>query len=333
MSSSSQSLPAAPIIKAYAQAIRPALSFILISTVFGAMLLPLLILLFALSTPKTRRRPIFILNVLSVSLGITTAALSAHLAIMVILFPFVQGNITEHIIYTVLDLWTPWIAEAVLVVRIAAVFPRRKWPQLLAFPIAVKAARIVFTVIFFIRWGKMILRGLSNEYDILGTFRMEFKVLFCLELLDNTYASFIFLWRLNHQRRDSTPIARLSSSNSNETSYTRKLQTLFWIASTNFIFPLVFGVAQIITVFVGNDMTVPVGINMINISVAIISTVFATIWSCTLSFKDAISQTDSVPSPSTRVVFRTGGMSMGTTSSDTSNNAKEVNWGKSYTAA
>jgi hypothetical protein len=91
------------------------------------------------------------------------------------------------IIYTVLDLWTPWIAEAVLVVRIAAVFPRRKWPQLLAFPIAVKAARIVFTVIFFIRWGKMILRGLSNEYDILGTFRMEFKVLFCLELLDNTY--------------------------------------------------------------------------------------------------------------------------------------------------
>jgi uncharacterized membrane protein len=39
---------------------------------------------------------------------------------------------------------------------------------------------------------------------------------------------------------------------------------------------VVFGVAQIITVFVGNDMTVPVGINMINISVAIISTVFAT---------------------------------------------------------
>ncbi|KAJ7929043.1 hypothetical protein B0H13DRAFT_1547372, partial [Mycena leptocephala] len=54
----------------YVQAIRPAFAFILIPTVFSAMLVPLLIMLFALSTPQTRRGPIFILNVLAICLGI-----------------------------------------------------------------------------------------------------------------------------------------------------------------------------------------------------------------------------------------------------------------------
>lgn len=77
----SQPIPSAlvvPIIEAYTQGIRPALAFILIPTVFGSMLLPLLIMLFALSTPQSRRKPIFILNVVSVALGIITASLGAH---------------------------------------------------------------------------------------------------------------------------------------------------------------------------------------------------------------------------------------------------------------
>lgn len=84
MSASSQPIPTAlvvPIIEGYVQGIRPAFAFILIPAVFGSMLLPLLILLFALSTAQTRRRPIFILNVLAVGLGIIVAGLSAHLTV------------------------------------------------------------------------------------------------------------------------------------------------------------------------------------------------------------------------------------------------------------
>jgi hypothetical protein len=69
------------IIQTYADGIRPAFSFILISAIFSAMLIPLLIMLFALSTPKTRRAPIFVLNVLAVLLGIIVGALSNHLTV------------------------------------------------------------------------------------------------------------------------------------------------------------------------------------------------------------------------------------------------------------
>jgi hypothetical protein len=71
----------APVIEAYAKAIRPAFGFILISSIFGAMLVPLLIILLASSTPHSRRQPIFILNILSLSLGITVSGLSTHLSV------------------------------------------------------------------------------------------------------------------------------------------------------------------------------------------------------------------------------------------------------------
>ncbi|KAJ7711280.1 hypothetical protein B0H16DRAFT_1745308 [Mycena metata] len=67
------SIPSAlvvPIIEGYVEAIRPAFPVIMILTVFAAMLVPLLIMLFALSTPETRRGPIFILNTLAICLGI-----------------------------------------------------------------------------------------------------------------------------------------------------------------------------------------------------------------------------------------------------------------------
>jgi len=70
-------------------------------------------------------------------------------------------------------------------------------------------------------------------------------------------------------------------------SFTNKLKTLFWIASTNFVFPLIFSLCQIVILFVKNDILVAASVAMANIYISIISTVFATIWSSTTSFKDA----------------------------------------------
>jgi hypothetical protein len=70
-----------PIIQAFADGIRPGFAFILIPTIFGSMLVPMMILLFALSTPHTRRTPIFILNVVAVGLGIFSSVLGTHLTV------------------------------------------------------------------------------------------------------------------------------------------------------------------------------------------------------------------------------------------------------------
>lgn len=71
----------APIIQAYARSIRPAFSFILISATFSAILIPLLVMLFALSTSRLRRKPIFILNVFTITLGLIVGVLSNHLTV------------------------------------------------------------------------------------------------------------------------------------------------------------------------------------------------------------------------------------------------------------
>ncbi|KAF8203505.1 hypothetical protein K438DRAFT_1820254 [Mycena galopus ATCC 62051] len=295
-----------PIIDGYVQGIRPAFAFILIPTVFGSMLVPLMILLFALSTPQTRRRPIFVLNALAIGLGIIVGALSTHLTIRSILLPFAGVNATENLTFTIFDVWLSWFAEAVLVVRIAAVFPRSKLPLLLAFPITVKAARVAVNIMFSVEWARRLLHaGTSNQFVILSELpRSFFKAAFFLELFDNSYMSSLFLWRLRLQTQstffDSSAIERVPSSNE---SYSSKLQRLFWIATTNFIFPLIFGVIEIITVFVGKDVILAASFEMVNTYVAIISTVFATIWSSTSSFKEAIGQNNSLAS-SRPVVFR-----------------------------
>ncbi|KAJ7227930.1 hypothetical protein C8J57DRAFT_1713863 [Mycena rebaudengoi] len=330
--SSSEPLPpalVAQIIEGYARGIRSSLPFLLSSTVFGSMLIPLLLMLFALSTPQKRRKPIFILNVVSVCLGIITAAMTAHMILTAILSPFDKTNITEHIIYTILQQLTPWVAEGVLMLRIAAVFPRRKLPVLLAFPVAVKITRIVLTVIFGVQFGKLLVSGYSVEYDLLKRFRTLFEVLFIMELLDNSYMSALFLWRLRMHREEGKTLGRVSTLVDYKETFTSKLQTLFWIVSTNFIFPLIFGVIQIITIFVREDIVLPVALGMVNSFVAIISTVFATIWSSTLSFKEAIADTD--PAVSTPILFRP--TSSGTTPSEpsistfqTANHTKPENW-------
>jgi hypothetical protein len=98
---------------------------------------------------------------------------------------------------------------------------------------------------------------------------------------------------------------------------------------------VIFGVVEIITVFVGKDIILAASFEMVNTYVAIISTVFATsaytpylrllhrailtcfsasiVWSSTTSFKEAIGQNDSLAS-SRPVVFRMN-QTKGTTNS------------------
>ncbi|KAJ7347496.1 hypothetical protein DFH08DRAFT_809236 [Mycena albidolilacea] len=50
--------------------------------------------------------------------------------------------------YIVLEMWKPWFAEAVLLLRIATVSPRSKLSLLLVFPITIKTAPIPVGIAF-----------------------------------------------------------------------------------------------------------------------------------------------------------------------------------------
>ncbi|KAF7360016.1 hypothetical protein MVEN_00729200 [Mycena venus] len=295
---------AASIIETYAEGIRPGIAFILIQTMFATLLVPLLILLFALSTPQTRRRPIFILNVISVCMAMISTGVGVHILIRTILSPFANVHIPEAaLFYTWVDLWKVWVAEAVLLLRVVLVFPRRRLPPLLAFPIMLKIARAAFNIVFCVKWEQLLLGGTTNDYILLQSMPTYlFKTMITLELLDNSYVSFLFLWRLRQQRQssvlESEPIVHDSAQ-----SYHSKLQKLFWIASTNFVFPLIFNLSKLIAVFAGSPIAVYTSLDQVNAYIAIICTVFATVWSSTISFKEAIAQGDRIVSLKS-VVFR-----------------------------
>jgi len=264
--------------------------------VFSAILVPLLILLFVLSTRRTRRGPIFILNVLAVILGIVVGVLCGHLTITSILSPFAGINSTEDLVYNILYIWMPWLVETVLLFRVVAIYrlsrSRLAMAVILAFPVAVKAARAGLIIHFLIKWHQQTFRGgVVNQFNTTNDLNTAtVKVSWILELVDNMYISSLFLWRLGvdghlfNGGRNTVVEFKYSGT----ASFTSRLQTLFWIASTNFIFPLIFGLCQIVILFIGKNILLAASIEMANVYLAIVSTALATVWSSTRSFKDAI---------------------------------------------
>ncbi|KAF7362931.1 hypothetical protein MVEN_00644100 [Mycena venus] len=287
------------IVEAYAESIRPGFAFILIPTIFGVLMVPLLILLLVFSTAHTRRRPIFILNVVSVCMGIVSSVLTVHLTISTVLFPFKTVNHAEDFFYTCLEVWKGWFAEAVLLLRVAVVFPRSRLTLLLSFPIAIKVTRAILNIVYLVKWGKMLFTGTGNQYVVLQSLpKYLFKAIILLELVDNGYVSFLFLWKLQQQRRGSFLAGReLDPINfSTQQSFRNKLQNIFWIASTNFVFPLVFNVVKLVAVLIGTSVVLYAALDMVNTNIVIICTVFATVWSSTTSFIEAISRPDAIAS-------------------------------------
>jgi hypothetical protein len=62
-----------PFISAFAEQMRSLLGLLMIYTIFGAMLVPLLLALMHFSTPQTRRIPLFWIIVFDICLGLGVA--------------------------------------------------------------------------------------------------------------------------------------------------------------------------------------------------------------------------------------------------------------------
>ena len=54
---------------------------------------------------------------------------------------------------------------------------------------------------------------------------------------------------------------------------------MFWIAASNFVFPICFNIAQVVVIFTTHETAVPSYLMWTNIYVSILGLVFATVWS------------------------------------------------------
>ncbi|KAI5123487.1 hypothetical protein M0805_008856 [Coniferiporia weirii] len=255
----------------FTAAIYPSLTFILVMTPLGSMLVPVIILLFFFSTPSSRLTPVFVLNILACVLGLLEALLNDALEVKQILEPtetFPQALYIATIASTVLS---PMIVDSVLLTRVIAFYPRNTSASVdrlkaIAFPMLVKCGRFIAVVLYLHSFtvaskntkGSVLLVGeltwFKNRYIIAE---------WTLQIVDNTYSSLFFLYKL--QLFDAYGRAG-------------RIRGLFYIALGNFVFPIILNVTQIVLITTDRSFLDGTYVLVVNNYVSILGVVFATIW-------------------------------------------------------
>ncbi|KAK0206819.1 hypothetical protein DFS33DRAFT_1381914 [Desarmillaria ectypa] len=268
----------------YIVIIKPTLTGVLIAHSFTVILIPLLIALLYLSTPRGRHTPIFILNIITISLAFTTGVLLDYRGIRTILSPENPPQLAYNLVVGVFGSVQYILVDTILLLRLLAVYPRayigiRRYIALITLPVLLKVARVINLFVFI----SVLVEATRNPAT--ASLRVSqvwlqapyLKIEWCTQLVDNMYASTLFLWRLVLRSRESgSPSPSMVSSST--MSFTERLKILFWIAVTNFVLPTLFSVAQIIIVYRGVSYVAINDVVLANTSTAVILVAFATVW-------------------------------------------------------
>ncbi|KAI0351194.1 hypothetical protein OH77DRAFT_1358019, partial [Trametes cingulata] len=266
----------------YVAAIEPSLQLLLVGTVFASFLVPITIALFYFSTPRIRRQPIFILNVIAIALALTEGAVNTYNQTRAILA--LPVSIHSDIVFECMVILVPLFTESILVFRVVAAYPphRMSWPQRIAiyFPIATfKISRLAVNITFAVTWINLAKHSanplVAGEFGWNSAYT---KVEWFLQMFDTTYTSILFLARLQPHTYGRDRVIQSVSTSSTE-SYSSRIRTLFWIASSNFVFPVLLNLAQLILLFRDRDFVHGTLVFMVDTYVEVIGVLLATVWS------------------------------------------------------
>ncbi|KAF8189770.1 hypothetical protein K438DRAFT_1592698, partial [Mycena galopus ATCC 62051] len=149
--------------------IQPSLSLLMIGTVWSSMLIPLLVILLVFSNAGIRRKPLFIMNFISVLAGIVLGILNVYLEATAILSPLTPISASAFIGFTSLVLYLPVFMDTILIFRLFAVYPPQtiSWPcRLVVFgpPILFKIIRVSNLIVFLVKWTRLV-RGHDNPLE------------------------------------------------------------------------------------------------------------------------------------------------------------------------
>ncbi|KAF4580574.1 hypothetical protein EYR38_003173 [Pleurotus pulmonarius] len=254
----------------------------MIGTAGSASLVPLLVVLFYLSTPSLRRQPIFIMNLLSVATGV---AYGFVLAINVIRHPE-QPFDTNAVIFVIAGaLVLPLFIDVILAFRLYVVLPRRTTSILMLcvvfVPLAVfKVARLTNDVLFMIKFANILYKGgPATNLSAFEHVNPYHKIEWCLLVVDNCYASAFFLWRIGMGSRAVKSSGIVSHAKDT-------LTRLFYLGAASFVLPCMLGVGQLIFAFRGSGGYDGIYIFLVNVYVEIICSLVATLWAAQSRLSD-----------------------------------------------
>ncbi|KAF9262888.1 hypothetical protein L218DRAFT_866314 [Marasmius fiardii PR-910] len=177
-------------VETFVAGIKPGINEMFLGTVWAAVLIPLLGILFFLSTPSTRRMPIFLMNVFTVTMGIILGIVNLRIYLYRIYNPFKVDprNKSLQIGYMAMILFLPMIMDCILAYRLTAVFPRRITAKrilaVIFLPVfLLKVARITNGLTFMVAFGT----GDWNThlFQILWNHKPYIKIEWILQVIDN----------------------------------------------------------------------------------------------------------------------------------------------------
>ncbi|KAI9065226.1 hypothetical protein FKP32DRAFT_1568348 [Trametes sanguinea] len=265
-------------------ATKASLKLLLVGTACSSILVPITVALFFFSTAQIRRQPIFLLNVVSVVLGIVEGILTGYSMVQSMLgMPAARSVGTT---YAMLVILIPLFTESILILRVYAVYPpwylTRSVRAAVYGPIVVfKATRIAISVSFIVQWQKMLRDSTDPLQTAAAAWRTPFtKCEWILQLLDNSYTSTLFLIKLRSVFVHNQQLSRSSGSTTSEDPYARRLKVLLWIAASNFVIPVMLNILQLVFAFRETDFIDGICVFLVNNYVEIVGTILATIWSC-----------------------------------------------------
>ncbi|KAJ7765511.1 hypothetical protein DFH07DRAFT_737759 [Mycena maculata] len=269
MNSSNVVPPLLPPGLTYLAALPPSINMLMIGTVGSTLLVPMFVALLAFSSREMKRKPVFILNIISISAGFGMDILSSWTEIQTMLDPEGAFNINVFIAMGCLTFALPICVESILLFRLLAVYPPSRTPRrtfwfIFAPLLLLKLARVINGIITMfpspVAAAQVTSKQAGNEVE------------WFLQVFDNTATSLLFLYRLQWGRSFT------SMSGNNQSSYAAKLRALFWISVTNFVFPVLLSITQLIFRFRDKNYYHDLYIFFANDYVAIVGVVFATVW-------------------------------------------------------
>ncbi|KAJ6623566.1 hypothetical protein B0H10DRAFT_2010538 [Mycena sp. CBHHK59/15] len=309
MSTTSLVPPPLPPGLTYVAALPPSLNMLMIGTVWSSMLVPMLIALLLFSTKELRRKPIFILNVVSVLMGIAMGILNAWLEFKTMLSPDQTIPTNSFVAMGCLTVGIPIFVESILVIRLLAVYPPARTSRLLLWSIfgplfIIKVARVVNAVIFMVEYAKLA-RQFPNPIEAgqVTWHKPGEKIEWFLQVFDNTAASLLFLKRLQWGKSFASLSGSANTTSSKRMSYATKLKTLFWISLSNFVFPVLLSIIQLVFRFRDPSYLDGTYVFLTNNYVEIVGVLLATVWAAGTQWTDGTS-TDPAPVSIASIQFR-----------------------------
>ncbi|PFH50975.1 hypothetical protein AMATHDRAFT_3484 [Amanita thiersii Skay4041] len=276
----------ADLVNSMVKLLHPLYTTLIVTCIWSAMLVPLLVALFFFSTRNLRKKPIFIGNLLAILLGMSLASVIIALLVSVLNHPLDPPSRSLALSFASLLAFSPILVESILIIRLLAVYPFGKTPHRHFFPIftwigLLKIARVVNAIDYVVNISRAVKPGMNTLLLLqeVWTRFPNYKIEWFLQVADNTSTSVLFLIRLNKGRTLSTenPAHRIGSERRFST-YASRLEALFWIAVSNFVIPVLLSIAQLIVVWLDNSIFDVVPICLVNIYVEIIGVLLATVW-------------------------------------------------------